>query len=286
MTRIIGKRLSCLMRAYLLGPAHPMKLRFWGWLRKIQRSARLTVPYASGAWITLDDGDYLQWQVLVSGLYEPEVYEALFQHVHSDEIVWDVGAHIGTFSVRALSDPRVKEVHSFEPDPKNASLLTINLGLNKGNYKIYPYALSQFSETRKLYRHSEQNTGLSSLMEVRPFGEPPETFSNEVFDVSCKTADQLVFQEGVPSPTLLKIDVEGWEREVLEGSKRLLCEKPPKAIAIETLCDSQGNITDQSLLFLLRDSGYQIERIHRPEGNIELVENYLAVYQDPNGKRV
>ena len=73
--------------------------------------------------------------------------------------------------------------------------------------------------------------------------------------------------------------MEGWEREVLEGSKRLLCEKPPKAITIEAACDSRGDITAQGLLFFLRDFGYQIERIHRPLGAIEEVENYMAVYQ-------
>ena len=280
MTRIIGKRLSWMMRAYLLGPNHPMKMRFWAWLRKMQNFALLTVSYAGNAWIALDEKDLLQRDVLVSGFYEPEVYDALFQHACSNEIVWDVGAHIGTFSVRALSDPRVKEVHSFEPDPKNVSILIMNLALNKGQYKIHPYALSQFSEIRKLFRTSETNTGLSSLSEARPFADPRTTLrKREVFDVSCKTADQLVFQEGVLSPTLLKIDVEGWEREVLEGSKRLLCEKPPKAITIEAACDSRGDITDQGLLFFLRDFGYQIERIHRPLGAIEEVENYMAVYQ-------
>src|SRR3989338_5041003 len=132
--RVLGKRLSSAMRAYRRGPNHPAKIRLWGWLRRMQNYALLTVSYAGDAWLALDDSDFLQGGVLVSGAYEPEVYDGLFQHALWDEIIWDVGAHVGTFSVRAAMDHRVKEVHAFEPNPRTVSFLEINRALNERRY--------------------------------------------------------------------------------------------------------------------------------------------------------
>ena len=74
MTRILGKRVSRALRAYYLGPGHPMKLRFWWGMRERLRYPRLTIPYAGRGWITVDERDMLQGEIFVTGAYEPEVW--------------------------------------------------------------------------------------------------------------------------------------------------------------------------------------------------------------------
>lgn len=265
--RVIGRRASRVLRAYYRGPDHPMKLRLWWGLYKRLHHPRLTIPYARGGWITVDLRDLLQREIFAAGAYESEVWESLAACAVADEIVWDVGAHIGSFSIRALLDQRVKEVHAFEPDPIQADVLAMNLAFNDHRHTIHRCALGSHSGTVKLYRGPLANTGLSSLK---------NPVSAEIVEVPSKTVDELVFKEHLPPPTLMKVDVEDWESHVFEGSQQLLAASPPKAIAFETTCDSSGRIVDGSLLEFLKARGYQISRIQRPSGSMENRENYVA----------
>jgi len=99
------------------------------------------------------------------------------------------------------------------------------------------------------------------------------------FAVECRTADELIAEGEVPNPTLMKVDVEGWEYQVFNGARQLLQSSRLKAIAFEAGCDPAGKLADDRLARLLSGYGYAIKRIHRPEGEIRGVENYLAVHQ-------
>lgn len=265
--KVTGKRLSRLMRTYYLGPNHPMKLRFWGSFRKWSKYARLTIPYAERGWITIDERDLLQRQILIEGSYELEVWETLAAFATVDEVVWDIGAHIGSFAIQALTDLRVREIHAFEPDPVHADILEINLTLNPGRHAVHRMALGSERQRRKLYHGPVANTGLSSLA---------NRVSSQVFEVECRSIDELVFVECINPPTLMKIDVEDWESRVLRGASRLLSEKPPKAIVFESKCDANGEILDQSIVDHLTAVDYRVRRIHRPSGLVDQRENFLA----------
>jgi FkbM family methyltransferase len=169
--------------------------------------------------------------------------------------------------VRALADARVRSVLAFEPDPRQFELLRMHLALNGGRGTALAFALSDRRERRPMRHGGDANTGLSSLT-----AEPDA----ETFDVNCRTADELVFDEGLPAPTLVKIDVEGWESHVLTGFKRILCEKPPRAIVFETDALESGEPVDGSIAAALGSLGYGVRRLPRRSGIIDVRENYLA----------
>ncbi len=275
MPKTISKPLSQLLRTYYLGPDHPMKLRLWRWVRKTIATGSLTLPYDQTGNITLDETDWVQRHIFTTGFYEPEVWNTLSSYAAREEVVWDVGAHIGSFAVRAMLDRRVKEVHTFEPDPANRERLVANLRLNVGRYSVHPYAMGSTSGIAKLHRGPSVNTGLTSLI---------SGVGTETFYVECRSADDLVFDQKIPSPTLMKIDVEGWESEVFKGARMLLAEAPPKAIVFEADCDQSGQAKELSLLSYLEGIGYTICRIERPSGMIEHRENYLARYSGSSRK--
>ena len=97
------------------------------------------------------------------------------------------------------------------------------------------------------------------------------------FWVQCATVDHMVFVERLPPPTLVKIDVEGWEPFVLKGAQRLIRQSAPKAIAFEAEHASDLDILDRELTRLLHDFGYHIEHIPRRNEGLKPRENYLAV---------
>lgn len=265
----LGKGLSRALRAYYMGPHHPMKLRFYWGLRKLLGYRRLTIPYAGSGWITVDERDVVSGLVFTDGAYEPEVWATLGAYATGGEVLWDVGANIGTVSVRAVNDPRVRAVHSFEPDPANAAILRHNLALNGGTHTVHPLALSDRTETLALNIAPTNNRGLSSLARG--------TSTRRTHEVQCRTVDDLVFAEGIEAPTLMKVDVEDWEAHVFRGAKRLLAERPPRAIVFEAESDERGEITDAALLEVFRELGWRITRIERPDGTVETRENYLAL---------
>src|SRR2546426_1825414 len=274
MTRAVGHRLSQVLRAYYCGPDHPMKLRLWRWLRSVQRYRKLTVAYCSRGWLTLDERDLVQQYVLREGFYEPEVWEALFKFASASEVLWDIGGHIGTFTVRSALDSRVRLVHTFDPDPVTFEALESNVRLNslETRCRLHSCALGEENCAATLYRGPDHNIGLSSIS-VRP--------TSEGHCVPCRSIDELVFREGWEPPTLVKIDVEGFEEKVLFGGERLLRELPPKAIAIEALSDESAEVLERSLVDRLRSFYFDLRWIPRPSGIVHARENYIAVRSYP-----
>jgi FkbM family methyltransferase len=233
----------------------------------LQKYSRLTIRYQDAGWITLDERDYIQQQILRTGRYEPEVWDTLFSFAVQNEVVWDIGANCGSFAIESLLDHRVAALHLFEPDPLHAAILRLNLGLNSGPWTVHQLALSDKSETRDFYHASFPHTGGSTLAGDQGSG---------VFRVDCRTADSLVFESNVAAPTLVKMDVEGWEGLVFRGANRLLSEKPPRAIVFEGDSDDRGELQNATFVVGLNELGYEVSWIRRYDGNIYHRENYLA----------
>jgi FkbM family methyltransferase len=118
----------------------------------------------------------------------------------------DVGAHVG-HSLLPFTE-RGWRVHAFEPDPANRALLALNVADFDG-VTIDPRAVSDAPGRLMLYGSSE-STGISSLTPFTPSHEP-------IDDVEVTTLADYMEATGLSSVAFLKIDVEGWERNVLNG---------------------------------------------------------------------
>jgi FkbM family methyltransferase len=272
MSVAVGARASSILYRYYTGPDHPMKLRIWSWIRRSTGYAPLTIPYCGRGWIALDERDFLQREVLLGGLYEPEVWDALFSFAFEHEVLWDVGAHVGTFAVRSILDPRVSFVRAFEPSPPTRSALALNLRLNRGlgcDCRIHDEALGFSGGFTVLYQGPRQNTGMSSI-ENKP--------SSESYSVPLTSVDKLVFHRGLAPPTLMKVDVERSERDLFKGALRCLRDCPPKAIVFEADTTVSGEMEDRAAVEPLVARGYEIRPIKRPSGEVTSRENYLAVH--------
>ena len=154
----------------------------------------------------------------------------------------DIGANVGIFSLMAIH--YFKKVFSFEPMPKTFEILNNNINLTSSinnnllnKIKTFNFAVSNSSYNTKLYKNP-LNLGGSKLT----------SFSNEYksnsginegwdeFDTSCITLDEFVENNKIKNISLIKIDVEGHEVEVLEGAKMVLIKHSP-VIYIEISTD-------------------------------------------------
>lgn len=134
------------------------------------------------------------------------------------DIFIDIGAHIGYYTI-GLSK-KVKKVICFEPYPENLRKLRQNIRINQcKNVIVEPYAISDIKGCVKLYKGNDSFT--PSLLNAQKSG----------FHVSVPstTLDEYIFSKGM-EPTIIKIDVEGHEINVLRGMKRVIEIYRPKII--------------------------------------------------------
>jgi FkbM family methyltransferase len=138
----------------------------------------------------------------------------------------DVGANIGTSSLTAVSTHGFRAAIAVEPDHDNTRLLKSNIALNGLYDRITTYrsAVSDRAGTGWLIRNPRNSGG-------HRLGPPGE---GEGAEVEVTTLDGLLEELGVaPSEVgVLWIDVQGHERQVLEGARRVLEAAPPIVVEL------------------------------------------------------
>lgn len=265
MSRVWGKLPSRILHFIRVEtPYFRGKARLFDLFRRTTGYPRLTIPYAHHGWITVNDhGESLERLVWFHGKHETEVWNCVSQHLTANDVFWDAGANIGTVAIPALLDQRISQVHCFEPNPDVADRLQYNLSLNGIEFQVHRLALSSTSGMGVLYLAAENQSDMASLTLRRGNAEIP---------IRIATIDELI-AGGVPPPTVMKIDVEGVEEQVLLGAATLLRTSPPKLIVFETECDDNGTILNQRIPAFLQQYGYRIEWIRRASGKLHFNEN-------------
>jgi FkbM family methyltransferase len=155
--------------------------------------------------------------VLLYGGFETAEIEFLRKKISNGDTVLDVGANIGIFSI-AFADAvgTQGKVLALEPLPQNIERLKNNLELNHfHNVQIFPVAAGQVNGEVKLHL-ADDLAYASTIAVVGKHG------NNQVMTTSIRKLDEIWQQVGSPQVTVLKIDVEGGELEVLKGAEELL----------------------------------------------------------------
>ena len=134
----------------------------------------------------------------------------------------DVGAGVGYFSVLAAGAALRVQVDAVEPSPDTATLLRFNLWLNSTPATVWPVALTDRRRAVAL-AIAENNIGDTRGVLVN-------VAANYALVVPGMAADDL-FQGRTFD--VVKIDVQGWETEVLLGMQRIVKESPRIAIIVE-----------------------------------------------------
>ncbi len=245
-----------------------MKMRFWELLFRRAHWPLLEAPYFNDTTLLIDQTDLLQREILSRGEYEPELRLVLSELIRENEVLWDIGAHMGSFGMKFVKDARVSSVHFFEPTQHLFQQLQATLKRNRIEANGHRVALGEKCGEIDLYLGRSANRGLNS----RYFKEG----LSEKEACPMKTIDQLI-QEGLPAPSFLKIDVEGGELPILQGAKEALNSKRLKGILFETAIGEQGEIGDFELKKLLIQHHFTLRHIPRISGLVEPNENFFAI---------
>lgn len=135
----------------------------------------------------------------------------------------DVGANIGVFSVAAMEFFPGATIEAFEPIPDCREAYLRNVSRVAGTPpRLWPMALGR--QRSRVTFHVNEHTPSSSVLPLLPEHEMEFQHARRTtpLDVEVGTLDDLIPAIGPKRPCLLKIDVQGYELEVLSGGLRFL----------------------------------------------------------------
>jgi FkbM family methyltransferase len=152
--------------------------------------------------------------LIIGKEYNPKGFE-----IKEKDIVIDIGAHIGIFSLFAARQARKGKVLAYEPSSQNFSLLQRNIKLNKANNVIaYRSAVSKHNNKIRLY--------LSDYAVLFNIFDR----SLEYEEVQSTTLVNIFKRNNLARCNFLKIDCEGAEYEILMTTSSLTLKKIDKIV--------------------------------------------------------
>ncbi len=132
------------------------------------------------------------------------------------EVILDIGANCGLFSLFANMRFPTAKIYAFEPSPQLQTVLTQNIG-SRG-VEIIKKAVAEKDGIQTLFvnRRSQQTNSLIRDS-VTPFADVVEHV-----EVEAVCLDTFLEQTGINSIDIMKVDVQGAESRVLRGGRRVL----------------------------------------------------------------
>ena len=197
-------------------------LRFLKW----QAGSRLVpgavlVPFVNDTVLVVSPGMTGATQEIYTGLHEFEDCGFLLHLLRADDLFVDVGANVGVYSVLAAGAVGATAV-AIEPVPTTFAKLRLNLRTNGLDGKARAHNIG-LGRTASTLRFTVDRDTMNHVI-------TDESWAGPSVQVSVRTLDAVLDGQ---SPSLIKIDVEGWESEVLAGAEAALRQPSLLALIVE-----------------------------------------------------
>jgi FkbM family methyltransferase len=227
----------------------------------------LVIEHGPCAGIRFNSGKY-NYQTSL-GTYELPVQTEIANNLDEGDVFYDIGANVGFFS--CLAARRVGErgkVFAFEPEPRNAAQLRRNIEMNGlAQVTVIQKAVCSASGRGRLLLASY--CGTHSMAQFRT----PTVGAGEIA-VDTVRIDDLIDSGHLTPPTLVKIDVEGAECDVIQGMVRTIDIYRPRII-YETDAERREDAMEKEreIHEFLSARNYEIRRLEDSYGDYFSLEN-------------
>jgi FkbM family methyltransferase len=224
---------------------------------------KIQLPDGNSFLIDSSGEDWIPTQLFWRGWlgYEPEVTPLFYELSKQANVVIDIGAHVGFFSILAARANPAGQVYAFEPLQRVYERLERNVALNRlTNLRCLQAAAGESEGEQQFYFPDVESPVSSSLRSDMLLATLGEGVVRHV-TVSVVTLDAFAKREKIDRVDLIKMDTERTEHEVLKGADEILGRDHPD-IVCEVWPDAD-NI--EQLEGLLRPHGYRFYQL-LPEG--------------------
>ncbi len=173
----------------------------------------------------------------------------LLEFIDKNTIFYDVGANIGYYSF--LLAPVAKKVYGFEPNPVLYRRISETIVQNKiGNLWIYNLGLSDVKSKMEFCFNTSKHD-LGSFIKNQNH--------TESVDIEVNTLNGVIEDQELDSPNVIKIDVEGFEKFVLNGFTPIQEDMP--ILLVEWQGDGREQGENATQLVRWAEMGYLIFKI-------------------------
>jgi FkbM family methyltransferase len=196
-------------------------LRFarWQMACKLLPGASISVPFTDAARLLLSKGMHGATQNYYCGLNDFEEMSFLIHYLHEGDVFVDVGANVGAYTVLASAVSRAT-TYAFEPAPKTAADLQSNISLNHVEHLVHTSSCALGSRDGTVQFLAGGNGAMFHVFRAGDHGDKLE--------IPVRTLDSFDLR-----PAIIKVDVEGYESEVLAGCHATLAKPEMVCVIVE-----------------------------------------------------
>jgi FkbM family methyltransferase len=207
-------------------------LRFGSWAVRSRLNGELTLPWIEGQRLAVRRGMTGATGNLYLGLHEFMSMALTVHFLREGDLFFDVGANVGSYTVLASGIARAR-TWAFEPDPGTARDFSRNVETNALGDRVVLHQVAVGPADGEV--SFTQGEGAMNRVEAGAAQTVPQ-----------RAIDSLT---GGAAPSMIKLDVEGYEEQALLGARRTLANPALKVIAMEG--------TTPSILQLFADNGLE-----------------------------
>jgi len=200
------------------------------------------------------------------GGYETEEFAMVSNFIRDDEVIFDVGAHLGWYALSLVKKYPKTKIFAFEPVEPTYNVLTNNIK-NNGPVNVVPVRLGlSDSKGEAFFYYSEMGSPLSSQENILNFN------SYKRMQCNMMRLDDFVTAQNIDKITLIKCDTVGNDLFVLKGAHAALQKFNPILVLelIEMWCRRFG-YSGNEIIEYLKNMGYQCYLVQ--QGKLRRVES-------------
>lgn len=193
---------------------------------------------------------------------EPGTVAYIEEYVSKDSIFYDIGANVGAYSLLAsiLNDKKIS-IYAFEPSFTTFLRLQQNILVNNCQNSIKAFMIPLSKETKiTTFNYTSLDSGTSTHSVDKNINYLGQVFEPALIQSALSVSiDDFIYKFGAQCPNHIKIDVDGSEALILQGSINLLKDSRLKSIIVELSEDgNEGTVLD-----LLLENHFKIVKKNR-----------------------
>lgn len=199
----------------------------WVILPKVRGPIAVPISYGFNLIVDPKNDIGLERQIFETGSYETGTLHVISKCLRKGDTFLDVGSNIGLMSLLAAKVVGCEgQVYAFEPESQTFAILSRNIEINGfKNIKAHELALGASSSTARIFRQVRKREAATLI------GPAGNTTGGK--EVPIETLDKFINEKNISNVRMIKIDVQGWELEVLKGAPNILSNPDAPIICID-----------------------------------------------------